>query len=143
VLGFGIRGVLREINDNLKHIRQSQTRMENKMSQMDDEITQLKQDVAAERTAVDSAKAMIEGFAGQLQAAVNEARQAGATQEQLQGLQDLHAAVTEQTSDLAQAVANQSPLATGGTSAGSASGGTDPTGSGAAPSATPAGRRNP
>jgi predicted nucleic acid-binding Zn-ribbon protein len=124
MLGFGIRGILREINDNLKHIRQSQTRMENKMSQMDDEITQLKQDVAAERTAVDSAKAMIEGFAAQLQMAVNEARQAGATQEQLQGLQDLHAAVTEQTSDLAQAVANQSPPATGGTSGGS-TGGTD------------------
>jgi chromosome segregation ATPase len=144
MLTFGIRGILREINDNLKHIRYSQTRMEHKMAQMDDEIQTLKNDVAAERTAVDSATALISGFAAQLQAAVQAAQNAGATPEQLQELQDLHDALSQQTQDLANAVASQSPPATGGTSGGS-TGGTDTVSGGGAPapSGTPAGRRGP
>lgn len=129
MLTFGLRGILREINDNLKHIRYSQTRMENKMSQMDDEIAQIKSDVAAERTAVDSATALISGFAAQLQAAVQAAQDAGATPQQLQDLTDLHTALTQQTSDLANAVASQAPSGGGGTSA--------------PPGTNPGARRNP
>jgi hypothetical protein len=99
------------------------------MSQMDDEIQQLTTDVAAERTAVDSAVALIQGFTTQLQNAVDAALAAGATPQQLQSITDLHTAVTQQTQDIAQAVASQAPA-----------GGTPP---GATPGTVPGGRRNP
>jgi hypothetical protein len=134
MLAFGIRGILKGIDWKLQHIFEAVTLMERKMSQMDDEITQIKQDVAAERTAVDSATTLIGGFAAKLDAAVQAARDAGATPQQLQDLNDLHTALTQQTSDLAAAVATQSPPATGGTSGGS-TGGSPP------PDGTPAGRR--
>jgi Mg2+ and Co2+ transporter CorA len=137
MLAFGIRSILRSIDWKLQHIHDIVQSMELKMTQMSDEIQTLKDDVAAERTAVDSATALISGFAAQLQAAVQAAQDAGATPQQLQDLTDLHTALTQQTTDLASAVANQSPPATGGTSGGS-TGGTD-TG-GTAPS-NPAGRR--
>lgn len=76
------------------------------MSQLSDEIQALQADVAAEKTVVDSAVALINGFAAKLQAAIDAATAAGATAEQLQNLTDLHTSVTAQTTDLATAVAN-------------------------------------
>jgi Mg2+ and Co2+ transporter CorA len=136
MLNFGMRSILRSIDWKLQHIHDIVQNMERQMTQMSDEIQTLKNDVAAERTAVDSATALISGFAAQLQAAVQAAQDAGATPQQLQDLTDLHTALTQQTSDLASAVATQSPPATGGTGGGSTGGSVPPDG-------TPAGRRGP
>src|SRR6266550_5129822 len=99
MLTFETRRILREINWKLQHIFEAVTQMELKMSQMDDEITQIKQDVAAERTAVDSATALIGGIAAQIRSAVDAALAAGATPAQLQDFTDLHASMTQQTQD--------------------------------------------
>lgn len=82
-----------------------------KMSQMDDEITQLTADVAAERTVVDSAVKALTGIPALVQKAVDDALAAGATPAQLQSLTDLHAAVTQQATDLANAIPANTPAA--------------------------------
>lgn len=81
------------------------------MSQMDDEITQLTADVAAERTVVDSAVKALTGIPALVQKAVDDALAAGATPAQLQSLTDLHAAVTQQATDLANAIPANTPAA--------------------------------
>ena len=75
-------------------------------------IDDLKADVAAERTVIDGAIALINGFAAQLAAAVAAAQSAGATPAELQSLTDLHNAIITQTTALASAVtANTAPTA--------------------------------
>lgn len=75
------------------------------MAQIDDELAKLTSDVAAERGVVDSAVTLISGFSAKLDAAVAEAKAAGATPEQLQAITDLSTAVTAQSADLGAAVA--------------------------------------
>jgi hypothetical protein len=81
------------------------------MSQMDDEITQLVADVAAERNLIDKATALISGFPAAIQKAVDDALAAGATPQQLQTLTDLHAAIGQQSTDLTNAIATNTPPA--------------------------------
>lgn len=83
-----------------------------KMSVTDDKITQLQSDVTAEDTVIDSAVALINGFAAQLAAAVAAAQAAGATPAQLQSLTDLSTTIEAKTTALSQAVVANTPAAT-------------------------------
>lgn len=88
----------------LREILHKLTSLETKMSQMDDDITALQASVAAENTVIDSAVTLIEGFSAQIQAAVDAALAAGATDAQLQSMTDLKTAVDTKAAALAAAV---------------------------------------
>ncbi len=79
------------------------------MSQLDDNIQALQATVAAENTVIDSAVALINGFAQQLADAIAAALAAGATPEELQNLTDLNTAVTAKSAELAAAVQSGTP----------------------------------
>jgi len=81
------------------------------MAAIDDNITKLQADVSAENTVIDSAVALINGFASQLAAAVSAAQSAGATPAQLQSLTDLSTSIESKTQALATAVASGTPVA--------------------------------
>ncbi len=81
------------------------------MSKFDDSIAQLKTDVTNLTTAEQSAIALINGIKGQIDAAVQAALAAGATDVQLAALKDLSVAVETGASDLAAAVAANTPPA--------------------------------
>lgn len=80
---------------------------------LQDAITALQAEVAAESNVIDSAVALINGFAAQLAAAIAAATAAGATAVQLQALSDLGASIDTKTAELAAAVAaNPAPVPT-------------------------------
>lgn len=79
---------------------------------LQDAITALQAEVAAENSVIDSAVLLINGFAGQLAAAIAAATAAGATTAQLQSLTDLGTSITSKQSELAAAVAANTPPAT-------------------------------
>jgi ABC-type amino acid transport substrate-binding protein len=76
---------------------------------MDDEIAVLVTDVTAMRGAVDSATALISGFQAAMAKAVADALAAGATPAQLQSLTDLDTSLNAEKTDLAAAVAANTP----------------------------------
>ena len=84
------------------------------MSQLDDKITALAAQVERDRTVNASAVTLINGFQARLDAAVEEAKAAGATDAQLQSLTDLSTALGSQQDALAAAVAANTPGGTGG-----------------------------
>lgn len=97
------------------------------MSALDDRISDLSSDIEQLRSVDQSAVALITGFAQQLKDAVDAAKAAGATDEQLQQLQDMHSAIQSQTSELAAAVAANTPADnSGSTGSGDNSGGSTP-----------------
>lgn len=79
------------------------------MSDLDSRITALVAQVAAETAVEQSAVKLITGFSVTLAAAVQDALSKGATPSQLQALDDLTAAITSQTAELAAAVATATP----------------------------------
>jgi formaldehyde-activating enzyme involved in methanogenesis len=95
----------------LQNFDQKLDRIIAKMSQMDDEIAVLVTDVTAMRGAVDSATALINGFQTAMAKAVADALAAGATPAQLQSLTDLDTSLNAEKTDLASAVAANTPPA--------------------------------
>lgn len=81
------------------------------MPLLDQKISDLNAAVTKEKTVVDSAIALINGFKARLDAAVAEAQAAGATPEELTALTDLSAAVGKNADDLAAAVSANTPPA--------------------------------
>lgn len=79
------------------------------MSALDDRITDLKGDITPLTSAVQGAVTLINGFGQMLADAVADALAKGATAEELQSLTDLHVAVTDQSTQLAAAVAAGTP----------------------------------
>lgn len=79
------------------------------MSVLDDKIAALQTEVANNTTVEKSALALIQGFKAQLDAAVQAALAAGASATQLQGLTDLQTALAANDSELAAAVAANTP----------------------------------
>lgn len=75
-----------------------------------DEITQLQAAVAAEQTVEQSAVTLLNAIPGLIANAVAQAQAAGASPEQLQALTDLTNAVQAHASDLAAAVAANTPV---------------------------------
>lgn len=79
------------------------------MSQMDDNIAALQASVANLVTVDESAIMLIRGIGAQIQTAVDAALAQGATQAQLQALVDLKATIDAKDTDLAAAVAENTP----------------------------------
>ena len=84
------------------------------MAALDDKITALAAQVERDRTVNASAVTLINGFQARLDAAVAEAKAAGATDAQLTALTDLSTALANQQDALASAVAANTPGGTGG-----------------------------
>jgi len=82
------------------------------MATLQDAINQLKAQVAANKSAIDSAKDLINGFGARLDAATAAAKAAGATDAQLQSLTDLSTAIKADDDGLAAAVVANTPAAT-------------------------------
>jgi hypothetical protein len=78
-------------------------------SSLDTEITTLTTDVSNDTSVEQSATTLINGFAARLQAAIDAATAAGATPAQLTSLDGLHTQLTQNASDLAAAVAANTP----------------------------------
>lgn len=108
-----IETLLRKISSQLSRLERAvkrEIKQEKKdMSALDDKITELTATVAAEEGVEDSAIALINGFAAQIQAAVAAALAQGATQAQLQALTDLGTSVAAKSGALAAAVAANQP----------------------------------
>ena len=81
------------------------------MAALDDKIAALTAEVANNTSVEKSAAALINGFAKQLADAVAAAQAAGATPAQLQSLTDLSTSLAANDSDLAAAVAANTPAA--------------------------------
>jgi hypothetical protein len=75
------------------------------MAAIDDELTVLGTQVTSTTGVMASAKALIDGFAAKLAAAVAAATAAGATPAQLQAITDLGTALTTSSDALAASVA--------------------------------------
>ena len=84
------------------------------------EISGLQADVANDTTVVGSAVTLIQGLATQLAAALAAATNAGATPDQLAALNALQTDINTNASNLAAAVAANTPAAPPSTSSGSA-----------------------
>ena len=118
---------LNAIGVKIDYLIALQTKESQEMSKLDDEIAQLQKDVSGLTGVVQSAEALIGGIQGQIDAAVQAALAAGATQPQLQALTDLSAALEAQAAGLAQAVAaGTPPVPTGPTGPTGATGPTGP-----------------
>lgn len=102
------------ITRQLEKLTHQIERQSRHMSQLTDEIAALQADVQAETTVNQSAITLINGFAQQLADAIAAAQNAGATPEALQALNDLHAAVTDNTAQLAAAMNPPPPVPPGG-----------------------------
>ena len=81
------------------------------MAALDDKITALQAEVTANTTVEQSAVALLNGLSTQLAAAIQAAKDAGATAAQLQSLTDLNTALNKNDTDLAAAVAANTPAA--------------------------------
>ena len=81
------------------------------MAALDDKIAALQTEVANNTTVEKSALALINGFAAQLAAAVAAAQAAGATTAQLQAITDLQTTLASNDTELASAVAANTPAA--------------------------------
>ena len=79
------------------------------MSVLDDKIAALTAEVAKNTTVEKSALVLIQGFSKRLDAAVQAALAAGASESQLQGLTDLSTSLKASDDELAQAVAENTP----------------------------------
>lgn len=79
------------------------------MSALDDKITSLTAEVTRNTAVEGSALTLIQGFAGQLAAAIAAAQAAGATPAELQALTDLQTTLTANDDALAAAVAANTP----------------------------------
>lgn len=84
-------------------------KLNNMSAEIDAALTTLQADVTAENTVIDSAVALINGFAAQLAAAVAAAQAAGATPAQLQAFTDLGTSITTKSGELSAAVAANTP----------------------------------
>lgn len=106
---------LQDIRISLLEIRQSIRNLHGVVTAMSatlaDQIQALQADVTAENTVIDSAVALINGFAAQLAAAIAAATAAGATAEQLQALADLGTSINDRSAGLSAAVAANTPAA--------------------------------
>jgi len=78
---------------------------------IDDVIAQLGETVTAVKGVLDQATAFVLGVPALIQAAVDEARQAGATEEQLSAFATLKTNLEQETTELAQALSEVSPPA--------------------------------
>lgn len=84
------------------------------MAALDEKITALAAQVERDRTVNGSAIALMNGIQARIDAAVAEAKAAGATDAQLQSLTDLSTALGNQQDALAAAVAANTPGTGGG-----------------------------
>jgi septal ring factor EnvC (AmiA/AmiB activator) len=100
------------------------------------ELQQLTQNVAQLTSANASAEALLKGLHDQLDAALANAQQQGVDPAALQELHDLNAQIAARTTELANAVAANTPTAGNGGGAAPASGDTGETG-GTAPAPSP------
>jgi hypothetical protein len=83
----------------------------NDMSAVSDAITTLTGKVSVLTTTVDSAEAAFAGLKTSLDKAIADAAASGATPAELQSLTDLSAAIDQQSSELAAAIAANTPSA--------------------------------
>ena len=81
------------------------------MSKLDDKIADLGAEVSRVSSVVDSAVALIGGIAEQVKAAVDAALAAGATEAELAAITDLGASLEGKATELAAAVAANTPSA--------------------------------
>lgn len=81
------------------------------MSALDDKITALQAEVAKNTTVEKSALALIQGFSGRLDAAVQMALAAGATDAELKSITDLSTSLKANDDELAAAVTQNTPAA--------------------------------
>lgn len=79
------------------------------MSQLDEKIADLTVEVSENTTVIGSAVELINGFGDRLQAAIDAALAAGATETQLTALTDLKGALDTNEQSLAAAVAANTP----------------------------------
>jgi uncharacterized coiled-coil protein SlyX len=97
-----VRAMLSELNEKIERIKEH-------MSALDDKIAALTTEVANNTTVEKSALALINGFAAQLQTAVQAALAAGATDAQLKALTDLQSSLSANDTELSAAVAANTP----------------------------------
>lgn len=102
-----ILGQLTEINHKLHHLE----KLEKKMSVLDDNIAELRTEVANNTTIAKSAVALLKGIPALIDAAVQKALAAGATEEELAALKDLSTSLKQNDTDLAAAIAENTPQA--------------------------------
>lgn len=101
--------------DSLTAAIQTLTDKVNAMAgEIDAKITDLQADVSSTRDVVNSAATLLDGLSAQLKDALDAAKNAGATPEQLQALSDVHTGITSQRDALASAVARNTPAAPSG-----------------------------
>jgi len=81
------------------------------MAALDDKIAALQAEVANNTTVEKSAVTLLQGLSSQLAAAIAAAANAGATPAQLQALTDLQTALNTNDTDLAAAIAANTPAA--------------------------------
>lgn len=98
-----------------QEVLQTLDRLERKidkfMAALDDKILALQNEVAENTTVEKSAVALLQGLSTQLAAAIAAAANAGATPAQLQSLTDLQTALNANDTDLAKAIAANTPAA--------------------------------
>lgn len=102
VSGPSIREMFHRILEEMKGLKMADQAIEQG-------LTDLGTDVEGLTTVVGSAEALISGFAQQLADAIQAAKDAGASPEQIQKLSDLHSALSSKTAELAAAVAAATP----------------------------------
>ena len=92
--------------DSLTALIQALTqKVDNMAGELDAAITRLTTDVSGLTDVVTSAATLLDGLSAELQKALDEARAAGATPDQLQAIADVDSRITSQRDALAQAVA--------------------------------------
>lgn len=112
---------LADVSARLHSIEQRITTMSGTITNIDTGLATLQTDVNNNSDVEASAITLLQGLSRQLAAALALAQQAGGTPQQLAGFQQLHTALTSKSSELAQAVANNTPAAsTDGAAAGTA-----------------------
>lgn len=131
------RALLHTIARQQAHIlKRLHTIMDN-TAQTNAEIADLRDDVSQESTVIASAVTLMSGLSQQLADALSAAQSAGATPEQLQAINEVHQALVANRTQLAQAVAANTPAQdsgstppSGDTTTPPASSGSDQTGDG-------------
>lgn len=92
-------------------IRQLQQQVQTMSDRIDTELSSLQADVAAQGTVIASATTAFRGLSDQLAAALEQARNAGATENQLAAVTSVHQAVLANTANLAAAIPQNTPSA--------------------------------
>lgn len=87
------------------------TTMSQSITNVAEALTVLKGDVTNLTSVVTSSQAAFQGVTAQLAAALQQAADAGATPEQLQGFRDLHSGLVQETDALTSAIVANTPAA--------------------------------